>query len=469
MYKRMVNDRGRIVMGKRFPKIVKVAKKQLPWIEHLVTEDTARDLLPPIGSVSGSGGLLDTMYVKSRSESLCIQCKGGKMLCGKPVCPLVMRIKSYVNTGSGLGMNIDGASPPSIFVGRMGYPHVYVGPMVPPIHEDTSLFDMPEKWMPLDIQQIVGLRMQLIRGKQRVKVDSLRGKIIDSIQELALSRAPAEVEMQLLKRPRAGILLDDEVQPMGPSAPLKDVWVGPGSSNKMMEKAFYDTDLKAANAVSMLYKGGTPLSKVQRGLSAGLFGIEDNRKLVPTRWSITAVDSMLSKELMEKVKQFPVVNEYMLYEEVHLDNRFLILMLPDAWSYELMEAWYPGTIWNPDSRNILMFGDAEPYKGRTTYATIGGCYYAARLAVNELLLKKGRQARVIILREAHPGYIMPVGVWNVRESVRAALRRPPTKYDTLDELLQVVRQKLAIPLNIWKENSRMLKDSLQQRKITDYF
>ncbi|MBU7040415.1 MAG: hypothetical protein HXS45_06365, partial [Theionarchaea archaeon] len=208
-------------MGKKFPKIVKVAKKQLPWIEHLITEDTARDLLPATGVVTGSGseGLLDTMYVKSRSESLCIQCKGGKMLCGKTVCPLVMRIKSYVSTGSHLGMNVDGASPPSIFVGRMGYPHVFVGPMVPPVHDDTSLFDMPELWMPLDMQQIVGLRMQLIRGKQRVKVDSLRGKIIDSIQELALSQAPADVEMQLLKRPRAGILLDDEVQPMGPSAP----------------------------------------------------------------------------------------------------------------------------------------------------------------------------------------------------------------------------------------------------------
>ncbi len=452
-------------MGKKFPKIVKVAKKQLPWIEHLVDEETVQDLSP----VTMNGKLLDSMYMKTKSESLCIQCKGGKMLCGKTSCPLLLRIKSYATVTNRLGIDIDGASPPSIFVGRMGYPNVFVGPMVPPVHEDTSLYDSPEQWMPLTIREIVQFRMQLIRGKKRVKINELKGKVIDSIQELALSGSPADVEMQLMKRPRAGILLDDEVQPMGPSAPLKDVWVGPANTNKGIEKAFYDTDLKAAEAVHNLHKTDVPLSKIQRGLSAGLFGVEKRRKLVPTRWSITAVDSMLSQNLMEKVKRFPAINSYLLYEEIHLDNRFLVLMLPDAWSYECMEAWYPGTIWNPASRNILMFGDAEPYTGRTTYATIGGCYYAARLAVNEHLLDQRRQARVIILREAHPGYIMPVGVWNVRESVREALRKTPQKFDTLEELLNTVEQKLAIPLDIWKRNSKMLKDSLQQKKITDYY
>jgi hypothetical protein len=437
-------------MGKKFPKIVKIAKDQLPWIEQLVDEKTAGDLFP-------AGALLDSMYVRSTSKkSLCIQCKGGKMLCGKTSCPLVLRIKSYVTTTTPLGTTIDGASPPSIFVGRIGYPHVFVGPMVPPVHKDTSVYDMPEQWMPLDIKEIVQFRMQLIRGKQRTKVHDLNGKLIDSLQELALSKSPADVEMQLLKKPRAGILLDDEVQPMGPSAPLKEVSIQPGGTNKKIEKAFYDTDLKAADAVLMLHQAQVPLSSVQRGLSAGMFGVNTRRKLVPTRWSITAVDSMLSKELMETVKRFPLINEYLLFEEIHLDNRFFVLMIPDAWSYELIEAWYPGTAWNPNSRNILMFGDAEPYTGRTTYATIGGCYYAARLAVNEHLLKEKRQARVVILREAHPGYIMPVGVWNVRETVRAALQKR-------------LEQKLAIPLHIWKQRSHLLTDSLQQKKITDFY
>ena len=457
-------------MGKKFPKIVKIAKNEMPWIEQLIDETTVHDIAPVhTPQPQDPHAFTDSMSLTARSGSLCIVCKGGKMLCGKTTCPLVLRVRSLARVSPSLGYSIDGASPPSIFIGRMGYPYVFAGPMVPPVHEDTSLLDTPELWMPFNIEEIVQFRMQLVRGKQKVKIDNLQGKFIDSIQDLALSRSSAEVEMLLQKKPRAGILLDDEVQPMGPSAPLRHVQVNPGSTDHNIDKAFSDTDLKAADAVSYLYKEQLPLSRIHRGLSAGLFGREDRRKLVPTRWSITAVDSTLSLELMKKVRRFPAINECRLYEETHLDNRFLIIMLPDAWSYECMEAWYPGTIWNPASSNILMFGDSEPYTGRTTYARIGGCYYAARLAVNETLMKEQRQARVIILREAHPGYIMPVGVWNVRESVRAALKNPYRKFDTLEETLQAIQQKLAIPLPIWKQNSTLLRDSLQQKKITDYF
>ena len=50
-------------------------------------------------------------------------------------------------------------------------------------------------------------------------------------------------------------------------------------------------------------------------------------------------------------------------------------MIPAQWSYESMEAWYPGTVWNPAGTNISIFSDWEGNNGRTTYAAIGGCYY----------------------------------------------------------------------------------------------
>ena len=64
-------------------------------------------------------------------------------------------------------------------------------------------------------------------------------------------------------------------------------------------------------------------------------------------------------------------------------------MIPQQWSYESMEAWYPGTVWNPNGTSIAIFSDWEGNSGRTTYAQIGGCYYSARLAVCEQLPKKG--------------------------------------------------------------------------------
>ncbi len=113
-------------------------------------------------------------------------------------------------------------------------------------------------------------------------------------------------------------------------------------------------------------------------------------------------------------------------------------------------------------------GDAEGYRGRTTYASIGGCYYSARLAIAEKLRKEKRQASALVLREIHPGYILPVGVWNVRESVRGTLGCPPHRFDTFQKAMQAAMQHLTIPLRKWIQGSVLLKEALFQRKITDY-
>jgi hypothetical protein len=310
----------------------------------------------------------------------------------------------------------------------------------------------------------------LVRGKHRVHVRKFEeaGKIIEKTRELALAVNPVDVELMLKKKPRGFLLLDDEVQPFGLSAPIRDLIVGNARWDHQIEKAYSDTDLKATNAVLEIYGKGVLVTKIQRAFSVGAFGLKKNRRLVPTRWSITAVDSIISKELMEKVKTYPEINEYRVYESRYLDNVFEVLMLPNAWSYEAIEAWYPGTVWNPRGREIFLFSDWEGYDGRTTYAEIGGCYYSARLAVCEQLVKERKQATAIVLREARPGYIMPVGVWQVRENVRNAMRQKPSIFNTLDEALKWVAGKFQIPLQRWIMKSELLKNALFQKRITDF-
>jgi len=365
---------------------------------------------------------------------------------------------------------IAGASPPSVFIGRIGYPNVYAGPLVPPVNEDTSLYDLPELWFGKSIDEIVAFRSMLIRGKHRVHVRQFEeaGKIIEKTRELALAVKPVDVELLLTKKPHGSIFLSDDIQPFGPYAPIRDLKVSNTSWDQQIEKAYSDTDLKAVSAVLELYDKGVLETRIQKAFSVGAFGLEENRRLVPTRWSITAVDDILSKNLMEHVKQFPEINEYRIYESKYLDNVFEVLMLPREWSYEAIEAWYPGTVWNPDGKQVVMFSDWEGYDRRTTYAQIGGCYYAARLAVCELLAKERRQATVIVLREAHPGYIMPVGVWQVRENVRNAMRQKPLKYNTLKEVLERISSQFSIPLRSWIRESHHIRNSLSQKRITDF-
>jgi hypothetical protein len=410
--------------------------------------------------------------VSSASRSgQCVACKGSRFLCGKTRCPIVVRANYYLKSVPLMDSeDIDGASPPSVFIGRMGYPNVYAGPLVPPIHEDTTLYDMPEMWLGKTIDEIVAFRSLLIRGKHRVNVRefTLAGRIIDRTRELALAENPVEVELLLKKKPSGRIFMDDEIQPFGPSAPIRDLLITNTKWEHHIEKATNDTDLKAAQAINDLYSSGVLVTKIQKAFSVGAFGLEGNRRLVPTRWSITAVDSTLSKQLMEKVRTFPEMNEYRLYESRFLDNLFEVLMVPAKWSYEAMEAWYPGTVWNPDGKQIVMFSDWEGFENRTTYAEIGGCYYSARLAVCELLVKERRQATVIVLREARPGYIMPVGVWHVRENVRNAMRQTPLKFRTLEEALQRIASQFQIPLHQWIRKSALIKDALFQKRMTDF-
>jgi hypothetical protein len=347
---------------------------------------------------------------------------------------------------------------------------VYAGPLVPPVEEDTSVYDLPEFWFGRSMDEIVGFRSMLVRGKYRVHVSKFEeaGKIIEKTRELALAVSPVDVELVLRNRPRGSIFLDDEVQPFGPSAQIRDLTVSNTRWDHHVEKAFGDTDLKAVEAVRELYGKGVMVSKIQRAFSVGAFGIEENRRMVPTRWSITAVDDILSKDLMRKVRQYPEINEYRVYESRYLDNVFEVLMIPSAWSYEAIEAWYPGTTWNPNGRWTVMFGDWEGHDGRTTYAEIGGCYYSARLAVCEQLVKERRQATAIVLREARPGYIMPVGVWQVRENVRNAMRQPPYKFNSLEFALKWVASRFEIPLKTWIGESELIKNALFQKRITDY-
>jgi len=414
----------------------------------------------------------ESLVVAEASKSgLCVACKGSRFLCGKTRCPIIVKANYFLKSVPFMqSEDIAGASPPSVFVGRIGYPYVYAGPLVPPVQEDTSLYDLPEFWFGKPIDEIVGFRSMLIRGKHRVHVQRFEeaGKIIEKTRELALAINPVDVELILKKKPRGFLLLDDEVQPFGPSAPIRDLRVGNTRWDHQIEKAYGDTDLKAAEAVLELYSKGVLVTKIQRAFSVGAFGLEKNRRFVPTRWSITAVDSTISKALMENVKTFPEISEFRVYESRYLDNIFEVLMVPGKWSYEAIEAWYPGTVWNPSGRNVVMFSDWEGYEGRTTYAEIGGCYYAARLAVCEQLVKERRQATVIVLREAHPGYIMPVGVWQVRENVRNAVRQKPFTFKTLDEALKFIASRFQIPIQQWIMRSVLLKNALFQKRITDF-
>ncbi len=365
--------------------------------------------------------------------------------------------------------SLSGSSPPGVFIGRYGYPKVNVGPLLPPFHGDTTLLDLPEAWLDFDFPEIIAFRFSLVRGMRRMAVNvSEGGRFLDQLQELALAARPADLELAFSRPPRGGMSSDRVAQPFGPSAPLLQMGTSGVKTDARLERVWGDGDLRAGAAILRLYDEGVEVSRIMRALSAGVLGLEDWRKLVPTRWSITAVDDALGLRLLEDVRTLPLIDAFRVYESVRLDNRFLVLLLPRVWSYELLEAWFPRTTWNPSTREIAMIGDSEGYRGRKAYASIRGCYYAARFAVAEALAREGRQATAIVLRETHSGHLLPLGVWNVRENVRRALRQPHMSFPDLTQALSYVGTRFEIPLEEWVRQSSVISFALRQRRLTDY-
>ncbi|MGC9099028.1 MAG: Nre family DNA repair protein [Candidatus Micrarchaeia archaeon] len=364
------------------------------------------------------------------------------------------------------GNELSGSSPPDIFIGSYGYPNVFISPMVPPVFGNTEVLAMPEMWRGIDIPRIVEYRSLLVRGMYKSNIHNVeKGKVEELIRDFALADKNIEANVEFLRKPEMKVVFDENSQPFGPSAPIKEVEAGNIVSDKKLEKAYSDTDMSATTAIMELYEKGMPVSKIQKALSAGLLGLGKSRKFVPTRWSITAVDDTISKKKVSEAKDYETIDSVQIYENVALDNRWIVLMVPGSWSYELIEAWYPNTTWNMGSNDIAIYSSYEFFEGRKTYAEIGGCYYAARLAVSELFQRIKKQATTIILRETHSGYTLPVGVWNVREHVREALEKEPKRFENIYEAFAYIGTKMEIPIAKWIENSRLLKELLRQRRL----
>jgi len=454
---RQLKSRGSSKRVKLVKKVRKVAPYLAPVVDGL---EAAQDLDVTMQTLSPDS-----------SQTRCLVCKGGKMLCGKSSCPLLHRLYSFLKVQPLLDKtDLEGSSPPGVFVGRFGWPKVYAGPLVPPVIGDTSIYDSPEDWMYLDLNQILEYRYSLVRGMHRVSVfePEQSGRIIDDTRDMTLASGPVETEVLFKKRPRRPLRLESEVQPMGPSAMLEKFVLGTMIGHKRLERAYDDRDLKAAPAIIDLYSNDVNLTKITRAFSMGSFGIGPNRRMVPTRWSITAVDSTVGRHYRSQVKEYPLINEHRVYEHNFLGDHFKILMSPEAWSYELVEAWFPGTSWNPSGNHVGICSDWEPYKGRTTYASIGGCYYAVRAMATEYLAKERRQASVVVLRESRPNHLMPLGVWKCREIVREALQQPYLRFDTREEAIRYMMSGFRIDLKSWIDGGSLLARQLYQKRLTDF-
>ena len=373
-----------------------------------------------------------------------------------------------------------GNSPPTVFVGSkfIDAKKANVGILSPIDNKSESKkYDDPYLWYKenYDIQKIVNLRASLINARKKSGIFDVRinNKFLELAQEIAMSFKPISIDVELKKKLKPKLSLDSIHLPFGPTGEISSIKANENIKlNKDIEKIFYDTDLKSIDAIRSLSNKGFQEYPISQLLSIGIMGIKHNRKLVPTKWSITATDDSLGKDYIKEIKNYPILENYKLYYGNYLGNYYIIFMFPRIWNYELFESAMPNNLKNKDE-NLYITTDYETFFGRKNYAsnTVGG-YYAARLGILEELKKLKKQASCLLLRFINSEYSVPLGVFVVRQAVRKSISSETYNFDNKKAMLEfsrnLIMNKFSYDINNLFKKSILLENINKQKRLFDF-
>ena len=373
------------------------------------------------------------------------------------------------------GDSLFGSTSPSVFVGRSNYPNVSTG-ILSPVGAEEQAADhaVSGDWYDrgLGIDDVLQYRTGLLNSNRGTNVtnvaDSWDG-FLGTQREVAIADRPVDVEIGLSDKLDLDLGVDDVTSPTGPRARATSADLAENPHvPRPVKKTLEDDDWQAQGAMTYLYRRGFDVYDINDILSAGALGRGRNRRLVPTRWSITAVDDTVGQYLRGKIRDNPGVDETQVWVNEYMGNRYWAILTPGQWEYELVEMKAPGSIWNQDPTGEVWMGSAsEGFEGRTKYVEeTAGAYYASRLGVLEHLDAIGRQAKCLVLREVSDDYWAPVGVWQVREGVRNAFEDGYGEAETFHGAVREIVPQLPVSLGDLRRKSDML--SGLQANLADF-
>jgi len=374
-----------------------------------------------------------------------------------------------------------GNTLPEIFIGRHNYPNINAGILSSNfLSKDIEDFSMPEVWFKkkFSIDQILSKRTKLVYGRFKTQISKIRSinkeiypknYLLKLIQEISISYKPVSIEFFLKKPPAYKFYTDKNLPLIGNPAPLEFARVEENLKvTPKIDNLINDKDCKANDSIKELYYSGIKVSNISRILSVGLLGLKTQRKLVPTRWSITAVDDLISKDLLKKIRFYKEINDILVFSGESWGNHYEILLLPEKFSFEVIEAERKESFLDK-FKKISIMHDYEFFYGRKDYAKeVSGAYYANRLALCEYLERIKRQASAIFFREIREEYHTPLGVGILREICRDAFLKKPEKFSNIKEALENINSRLKTDVSIFTENSVILKNYRKQTRLNNW-
>jgi len=337
-----------------------------------------------------------------KPDNYCVTCKGTKNMCGLGYCPILKKIHAQHKQSKTLKQDLFGSSNEA-FVGSANYPNVSWGPVLS-LDENKGMREVYEE----GYEKVMEYRSAMVKGRRFGGIRPHK-RSVEETQEAALSVRPVDLEVNFSKVPRYDMRFSSVVAPTGASAPMRRVKVC------------------------------------------------DNPKIP------RVVDTLIDEG--RRVRKHKQLNRVWVFSHESFSNHYEVMIAPGAWEFENFEAWCPKSIWNLGGSRARVSSEYEPFGGRSKYAASqAGAYYAVRLAVLEFLDQIRRQGRVVAIREVYEGYQVPVGVFQVRENARDAMKNHQM-YSGVGEALELISKRLRLPLGEYTKRSKIIG----QRNLLEFF
>ncbi len=326
--------------------------------------------------------------------------------------------------------------------------------------------------------EILPLKAKSILGStQKNYIKKPKARIVEELRDIYKSKTAIEMQSSFDKEITFNKILSSKVAGvMGSQNELTKLEAQENTRTSNKIEKFTANDIKAREAIISLYEKGVSEHQIINLLALGSFGIEINRKLVPTKWAISAYDQTIDNYLHKKIQKYSLINQYEIYQDRDKGNDFIIILLPDTFSAEIVETWDISGFdqseatgkWKTDKKMII----EQDYVGNNnklgyTEPNCSGGYWATKSPINRFLDQRKKQASYISIRFID-NYEIPLGVVFVRECARKALKNCIFKSSSQKEVEDFLKQYSPRHYYHFKK-SKLLKEQQAQKKITSFF
>jgi hypothetical protein len=357
-----------------------------------------------------------------------------------------------------LKKDINGYTPPSNLISSINYPKLSLG-VLTSYNENIEIYDNPIYWAKnnIDVEEIIKSRISLINAKKIVdanlprKNDKLYNEILDSM--LSVKSINLEIHFNKISE---NMKISKIIGLYGYSGIIDKIKIN--ENPKIPNEIYKIEEMKAEDSIYYLYKSGMSDYYLSRLFSMGFFGYKINKKLVPSKWAITAVHEILEKKIKEEIKDYSKINDkyYLFYYSLY-GNDFYGVFFPGNGNCELIETLIPGSVYNLDSKYSIIGRDDE-----------SGGYSALKLSFAEFMRNYKMVGNLVVFRFVTKEYKIPLGVWVVREGTKYMLNNLIEKFDNYNELIEYLNNKFMNKYNVSVYKLRKYSNLLKQKSILNF-